>query len=205
MYRPAAFTVDDVDEAHRLIRAASVAHLVTVGEAGLDASVVPLLLDAERGPYGTLVGHLARPNPQWKDLGGGKALAIFAGPDAYVSPSTYPTKATNPKVVPTWNYEVVHAHGRLVVHDDPAWVEGLVRRLTQHHEGGRAERWAVDDAPEAYIEAMTKAIVGIELEITRLEAKRKLSQNRSEDDRAGVRSALAAGTAKERAVADAMR
>ena len=158
------------------------AHLVTHGAGGLDATVLPLLLDRERG---VLEGHLARPNPQWKN-GPVDAMAIFAMGDTYVSPSWYPSKATDPRVVPTWNYEVVHVHGRLTVHDDPAWLDPFLRRLTARHD----DTWTVDDAPPDHIAKLLKGIVGVSLEITRVEGKAKLSQNRSDEDRAGVAAAL---------------
>ena len=204
MYRPAHFALPD-DELTAFLESAGPAHLVTHGPDGLDSSVVPMLLDPGVGPNGALRGHLARANPQWRAPSGTAALAIFTGPDAYVSPSMYPTKRDDPRVVPTWNYEVVHVHGRLVVHDDPVWVEGLVRRLTDRHELGRDEPWSVDDAPADYIERMVRAIVGVEIAIERIEGKRKLSQNRPEVDRAAVESALAAGTPAEQAIAEAMR
>jgi transcriptional regulator len=204
MYRPAHFALPH-DELTAFVGAAGPAHLVTRGPEGLDASVVPMLLDPGVGPNGALLGHLARANPQWRDASGRAALAIFTGPDAYVSPSMYPTKPDDPRVVPTWNYEVAHVHGRLVVHDDPMWVEQLVRRLTDRHELGRDEPWSVDDAPAEYIERMVRAIVGIEVVIDRIEGKRKLSQNRPEVDRVGVESALAAGPPADQAVAAAMR
>lgn len=206
MYQPPAHAEDRVPVLHELMRRAVLAHLVTVGESGLVANPVPLLLDAERGPLGTLVGHLARANPQWQHVSRSReALAIFAGPDAYVSPSLYPSKAEGGRVVPTWDYVVVHAHGRLLVHDDAAWVGQLVRRLTGTHEATRDEPWSVDDAPEAFVEGMVRAIVGIELPITRLEGKRKLSQNRPAGDLAAVRTAFEAGDPREQAVAAAMR
>ena len=133
-----------------------------------------------------------------------RSLAIFAGPDAYVSPNWYATKAETGKVVPTWNYEVVHAAGELVVHDDAAWVGDLVRRLTERHEAGQERPWSVDDAPADFVAAQLRAIVGIELRITRLEGKRKLSQNRSAADVRGVIAALAEGTPTQRAVARRM-
>jgi transcriptional regulator len=139
-----------------------------------------------------LLGHLARNNDQWRRPVLGEALAILRGPDAYVSPSWYATKTEHGRVVPTWNYIVVHAYGELVVHDDPAWVEALVRRLTGQHEAGRPHPWSVDDAPGGYLHGQLRAIVGIELRITRLEAKWKLSQNRSAADVDGVITGLRA-------------
>ena len=211
MYRTAAFDVADLDTLHRLMRSAGAAHLVASRSpdagGGLDSSVLPMLLDTgpHDGPLGTLRGHLARANPQWRDADPDvEALVIFAGSDAYVSPSWYPSKQGSGKVVPTWNYEVVHAHGRLSVHDDVDWLRAFVTRLTDHHEAGRPEPWAVTDAPEQYVAAMLKGIVGVEVRITRLEGKRKLSQNRP-DDVAAVQAALAGGSPGEQAVAAAMR
>lgn len=206
MYQPPAFVEDRLEVLHQLVRRAALGHLVTVGTEGIVANPLPLLLDADRGPLGTLVGHLARANPQWQDVApGSEALVIFAGPDAYVSPSAYPSKADGRRVVPTWDYVVVHARGPLVVHDDPTWVEGLVRRLTDHHEAARPDPWSVDDAPRRFVDGMLGAIVGIEVPLTRLEGKRKLSQNRPEGDVAGVVAAFDAAGSRERAVAAAMR
>jgi transcriptional regulator len=180
------------------------AHLVTWGSEGFESSLVPLLVRPGPGPLGRLVGHLARANPQWRSFGpGAPALATFRGPDAYVSPSSYATKARDPRVVPTWNYIVLEARGTVVAHDDEAWVDEVVRALTQRHEAGRPDPWSVDDAPADYLAGMRRAIVGVELVITGLEAKRKLSQNRPADVD-GVIAALAGGSPAEQAVAQAM-
>lgn len=201
MYRPPAFDVTDRSDLRDLVNAIGVAHLVTAGPTGFDASFVPLLLDHDDG-HDVLVGHLARANPQWRHVRPGDgALAIFSGPDAYVSPSAYPARTGHGRVVPTWNYVAVHAHGELVVHDDRDWTADLVRRLTAHHEAGRDDPWSPDEAPAAFVEANLAEIVGIEVRLTRLEGKRKLSQNRTPADAAAVRVALAAGTAAEREVA----
>jgi transcriptional regulator len=177
---------------------------VSFGEDGLDASVVPMLLDRRTGPLGTLSGHVARANVQWKSLERAPAtLAIIPGPDAYISPSWYPTKAQTGKVVATWNYTVVHVHGEAMVRHDVEWLASLVRRLTDRHEAHRSEPWSVDDAPTEFFETMLRGIVGIELQITRLEGKRKRSQNRPADWESVV-SALSAGTAAERHIADDM-
>lgn len=205
MYRPGHFDIGDEGELEGFIDATGSAHLVTQGNGALESSFVPMLLSRSEGTNGYLVGHLARANPQWRDADGLPALAIFPGPDAYVSPSMYPTKRDDPKVVPTWNYEVVHVHGRLVVHDDPVWVEALVRRLTDRHELDRDEPWSVDDAPPDYIAKMVKAIVGVEVVIDRIEGKRKLSQNRPQVDVHGVEAALESGGPAEQAVAAVMR
>ncbi|MCU1399622.1 MAG: FMN-binding negative transcriptional regulator [Acidimicrobiales bacterium] len=208
MYLPQHFAVDDVDVLHDAIDAAGPAHLVTLnrtadGQRTIESSVVPLLLDRASN---RLVGHLARANHQWRDVDGEvDAVAIFSGPNAYVSPSFYPSKRETGRVVPTWNYEVVHAAGRLVVHDDVDWVVDLVTRLTERHEAGREQPWSVTDTPEGYIENTARSIVGIELQITRLEGKHKLSQNRSVADVDGTIAGLIDGTPDERAVAAAMQ
>jgi len=205
MYRPAAFDIADVAEMHEFIDASGPAHVVSMNAGRLFASMVPLLLDRDAGEFGTLYGHLARPNEQWRTVDATvDALAIFAGPDAYVSPTFYATKAATGKVVPTWNYVAVHASGPLVVHDDKEFVRDVVHRLTSRHEGRRADPWAVADAPADYIEAMLGGIVGIEVPIARLEGKAKLSQNRGADDVDGVIAGLADGTPSEREIAALM-
>lgn len=182
------------------------ATLVTVGADGLRASILPMLFDPEDGPFGTLRGHLARPNPQWRDAAADvEALAILAGPDAYISPGWYAEKRTTGKVVPTWNYTTVLAHGVLEARHEPDWLLAHVRRLVDRHEAGRPEPWSVDDPPDGYVETMARGIVGLELRISRLEGKRKLGQNRSDADIAMVIAGLGAGSDRERAVADAMR
>jgi len=205
VYRPKAFDVTDLGELHRLIEGSGPAHLVSMTPTGLTASVVPLLLERGSGEHGTLVGHLARVNRHWRDVRPGiESMAIFAGPDAYISPNWYATKGETGRVVPTWNYEVIHAHGELVVHDDPVWLDALVRRLTDRHEAGLPKPWSVDDAPADYAAAQLRAIVGIELRITRLEGKRKLSQNRSRPDVEGAIAGLSNGTPSEQQIADRM-
>ncbi len=196
MYVPAHFAPDDAAVAELLARGRA-ADLVTMTARGLQASMLPMLYDApgsrpELGGLGAPVGHLARANEHWREPALGEALVIVRGPDAYVTPSWYATKGEHGRVVPTWNYVAAHVHGRLVVHDDPAWVEALVRRLTDHHEVARAERWSVDDAPPAYIAGQLRAIVGVEVLIERIEAKAKLSQNRSPADIEGVIAGLEA-------------
>jgi transcriptional regulator len=175
------------------IRDAGLATLVTLTGQGLVASHVPLLLDPEPAPYGTLLGHLARPNPQATDSRTDpEALAIFHGPEAYITPSWYATKRETGKVVPTWNYVAVHAYGPLRFFDDPRRLLEIVTRLTERHETPRAQPWAVADAPAEFIAGMLRGIVGFELPITRLEGKRKMSQNRPPADRAGVIAGLSA-------------
>jgi transcriptional regulator len=183
VYVPAHFAAPDAETVRELLRHHAAAELVTSTAAGLMATLLPFVFDEGdgAGEHGRLLGHLARNNDQWREPALGEALVIVRGPDAYVSPSWYASKHEHGRVVPTWNYVTVHAHGPLVVHDDPAWVEALVRRLTGKHEGHRAEPWSVDDAPPAFVAGQLRAIVGIELPITRLEAKLKLSQNRPGD------------------------
>ena len=193
MYTPRAFALDDLPELQQLIQHTRLAQLVTFGEHGLQASHLPLLLNPDEGPNGTLYGHLAKANPQWQDLqNASAALVIFAGAEAYVSPAFYPAKAEHGKVVPTWNYIAVHAYGQAEVFTDAERLLGVVGALTERHETGRAQPWKVSDAPADYIDGMLKAIVGFALPIERLIGKRKLSQNRSAADIAGVRDGLAA-------------
>ncbi|WP_166362274.1 FMN-binding negative transcriptional regulator [Pseudomonas akapageensis] len=192
MYLPSAFKDVDLTSLQQQIQQTRLAVLVTNGEQGLQASHLPLLLKPEQGANGTLYGHFAKGNPQWKDLtNGAEAMVIFAGADAYVSPGFYPSKAEDGKVVPTWNYVAVHAYGQAEVFTDPERLLELVSALTDRHESGRAQPWTVADAPPDYIDGMLKAIVGFALPIGRLEGKRKLSQNRNAADIAGVREGLA--------------
>jgi len=188
LYTP-RFNVMEADDVRPFVAAVATAQLVTVGEDGVpDATFLPVLWEDDR-----LVGHLARANTHWRRIvDGSPALAIVTGPDAYVSPSWYATKAEHGKVVPTWNYSVVHLRGPVVVHDDAAWVRSLVTRLTERHESPRDEPWAVSDAPDDYIDKNLRPIVGVELVVTSVEAKAKLSQNRSNADRSGVAAGLAA-------------
>jgi transcriptional regulator len=183
------FNAMDPDDIRPFVHAVGTAQLVTVGEDGTpDATFLPVLWEGDR-----LVGHLARANAHWRRIvDGSPGLAIVTGADTYVSPSWYATKAEHGKVVPTWNYSVVHLRGAVTVHDDPAWVRGLVTRLTDRHEQPRAEPWAVTDAPADYVDKNLRPIVGVELVVASVEAKAKLSQNRSDADRAGVAAGLAA-------------
>lgn len=192
MYIPAQFRTDDLPEIHAAMRATRLANLVTSGPGGLVATPLPMLLDAEEGEFGTLYAHVARANTQWRSGAGQEALVIFDGPDAYVSPSWYATKQEHGKVVPTWNYVAVHAYGPVEFTEDPDELRRLVTLLTERHEGARAQPWSVDDAPARFIEAQLRGIVGVRLPITRLEGKHKLSQNRSTEDRAGVKAGLLA-------------
>lgn len=193
MYLPKHFEETRTETLHALIRARPFAALVTLTAHGIEANHLPFELDPEPAPFGTLRGHVARANPIWRDFTPGTdALVIFQGPDAYVSPSWYPSKQDGGKVVPTWNYAIVHAYGPLRIVDDAAWLRAFVTQLTDRHEAGRAKPWKVADAPDDYVEQMVKAIVGIELPIARLQGKWKASQNRSARDRAGVVEGLRA-------------
>jgi transcriptional regulator len=182
MYTPAPFEVS-AEDARDLLRSITVGHLVTATEQGPMATLLPWIVDEENN---TLVGHVARPNPQWQTPWQGQALVIAEGPTGYVSPSWYATKAESGRVVPTWNYVMVQVRGEFVVHDDRAWVEAAVRRLTDQHEQTRLEPWSVDDAPADYIDGQLRGIVGVEVRIDRVEAKVKMSQNKSAADVSGV-------------------
>jgi len=204
MYNPPHFREERPEVLHQLVRERALAVLVTLGPEGLIANHVPLVLDAETGPLGTLRGHLSRMNLQWRhSLPSVDALAIFQGPSAYITPSWYPTKDATGKVVPTYNYVVVHAHGPLRTYEDPQLLERNVKALTELHEAPFATPWSVDDAPHDFIQAQLKAIVGIEIPITRLEGKWKVSQNRVAEDRQGVIDGLReAGDPESLAMAD---
>lgn len=207
MYRPGHFTEDRIDVLADLVRRNPFATLVSLAGDGLIATHLPLLWDADREPYGTLRGHLARPNPHARAAASPvDALAIFSGPNAYVSPSWYPSKSEHGKAVPTWNYAVVHAYGPLRVIDDVAWLRALVTRLTDREEAAFTKPWRVTDAPDAFLESMLRGIVGVEIEITRLEGKWKLGQNRPEADQDGVVAGLGARSdAPSAALADLTR
>jgi transcriptional regulator len=191
MYVPPHFREDDLGALHDAMRAFPLGTLVTTGPSGLVASHIPMLIEPEPAPYGTLVFHLARANEQWTSVTAEtEALAIFVGPDAYVSPEYYETKRTTGKVVPTWDYIAVHAYGTLTVFDDSPRLHALVTRLTNAHEDVRAEPWRVTDAPETYIDKQLRGIVGIEMTITRLVGSWKMSQNKSDADLLGVATGL---------------
>lgn len=201
MYIPTQFRIEDRDAIRAALRAARLASLVTCGTDGLMATPLPLILDETEGEVGTLYGHVARANPQWK-TDASEAMAIFMGPDAYVTPSWYATKQETGKVVPTWNYIAVHAYGPVEFFEDPERLLDAVTRLTRLHEADLPEPWAVTDAPARFIEAQLRGIVGVRLPIVCLEAKSKMSQNRNEADRAGVAAGLAASDqASDREVA----
>lgn len=191
MYIPAHFAVSPDSVQHLLTRPAA-ANLVTATASGMLATLVPFVYDAEAGEHGALHGHLARNNPQWSEAALGESLVIIQGADAYISPSWYASKAEHGRVVPTWNYSTAHVYGKLVIHDDPHWLASHVRRLSDHNEAAAERPWTVDDAPERYIAGQLRAIVGVELLITRIEAKHKLSQNRPDADIDGVVAGLRA-------------
>ncbi len=194
MYLPKHFEESRAEVLHELIRTHPLGLLVTLADAGLQANPVPFVLDADpAGGPGILRAHVARANPLWRETRSDvEALVVFQGPQAYVSPSWYPSKAEHGKVVPTWNYVMVQARGTLRAIDDPAWVRAFVTRLTTRHEAAQAKPWAVADAPPDYIEATARAIVGLEITLSALVGKWKVSQNRSAADRAGVASGLRA-------------
>ena len=191
MYTPPAFAVEDRTEIHDLIRACGLATFITATPDGPLATALPMIFDAEEGEDGTLYAHLARANPHWQAPMIGNGLVVFSGVDAYISPSWYAAKAEHHKVVPTWNYEAVQARGPVEFFEDPQRLRQIVGRLTDRHEAGRAAPWSVADAPEIFISAQMRGIVGLRMPITQLTAKRKMSQNRSVADRAGVRAGLA--------------
>ncbi|CAM3640536.1 Protease synthase and sporulation protein PAI 2 [Pseudomonas reidholzensis] len=195
MYNSKPHQEHDLDRLHQQMLETRLAVLVTYGEQGLLASHIPVLVDTGEGEFGTVYGHLARANRQWQVLEQGtEALLVFAGADAYVSPSYYPSKLDNHKVVPTWNYLAVHAYGAAEVIQDGPGLLDIVSRLTDRHEQGRSAPWTVADAPSDYIDGMLRAIVGFRLPIARLQGARKLSQNRSAEDIEGVRQGLASST-----------
>ena len=191
MYAPKHFEQQRPEVLRALMAAYPLAAVVTTSDSGIEANHIPLLFDAQAGGNGLLLGHIARGNGQWKNWGAEQsALAIFQGPQAYISPNWYPTKHENGRAVPTWNYAVVHAHGTIHVHDDPEWLRGFLDRLTATHEASEELPWKPSDAPGTYIDGLLKAIVGVELRITRLEGKWKVSQNQPEANRTGVADAL---------------
>jgi transcriptional regulator len=206
MYIPAHFKEDRVPVLHDAIRPIGFASLVTSGEGGLEASHLPMLVSPEPAPFGTLHGHVARGNPQWKSVEPrSQALVIFLGPSAYITPSWYATKQQTGKVAPTWDYLAIHAYGEISFFEDRAQLRDHVGELTEAHESARSSPWAVTDAPTDYMDKMLGAIVGFKIAITRLEGKWKMSQNRSPQDIAGVQIGLASEDgAPQKAVADIM-
>ena len=191
MYNPAQFEERRPDVLHALIRAQAFAALVVSDAGGLEVNHLPMLLDARAGAHGSILAHVSRANPLVSRAAGATAaVAIFQGAQGYISPSWYPSKAETHRVVPTWNYAVVHAHGELRLHDDVDWLRAHVGALTAAHEKGREQPWRVEDAEPGYLAAQLRGIVGLELRITRLEGKWKLGQNRSEADRQGMLAGL---------------
>jgi transcriptional regulator len=207
MYVPKHYSETRVEVLHEFIRANPLGALVTLTPSGLDANHIPFEIDPEPFPFGTLRGHIARANPLWRDVSQNtEALVIFSGPSAYVSPSWYPRKRETGKVVPTWLYAVVHAHGPLRIIDDKTWLRDFVETLTNRHEAGRYEPWKVSDAPADYIDRSISAIVGIEMPVTRLIGKWKVNQQRSAKDHAGViEGLLQEGHASAAAMASLVR
>lgn len=193
MYQPAHFREDDLAVQHALIRAHPLGFLVTLGASGLVANAIPFVLDAAASGHGTLRCHVARANPLWQDFDARhEALVIFSGIERYITPSWYATKQESGKVVPTWNYATVHAYGPLQVRDERDFVARNVAELTAQQESSREKPWAVSDAPDPFIEAQLRGIVGLAIPISRIEGKWKMSQNRNAADRAGVASGLSA-------------
>ncbi|HEX9821999.1 MAG TPA: FMN-binding negative transcriptional regulator [Methylomirabilota bacterium] len=187
MYLPRHFEETRVETLHALIRAHPLGALVTLTPGGLDANHIPFEVDPDPAPFGTLRGHVARANPVWREFAReAEALVLFQGPETYISPAWYPTKQETGRVVPTWNYAVVHAHGTPRFIEDRAWLRAFVERLTTRHESGRPHPWKMTDAPPEYIDTQLGAIVGLEIPIARLIGKWKVSQNRPAADRAGV-------------------
>jgi transcriptional regulator len=193
MYLPAHFAETRLDELHRIVRAHPLGMLVTHSARGLDADHIPFELDATRGEFGTLTAHVARANPLWTQIPDGTpVMVVFRGVQGYVSPNWYPSKHETHQQVPTWNYEVVHAHGVLRIVEDEKFLRGVLGRLTRKHESTEPKPWKMADAPRDYMERMLTMIGGIEVEVLRFEGKRKLSQNREARDVDGVVQALQA-------------
>ncbi|CAG9182693.1 FMN-binding negative transcriptional regulator [Cupriavidus pampae] len=193
MYVPAHFEVPNVEDLHRLMREFPFAILMTNGKNGLDANHLPFELDPAAGKQGVLLAHVARNNPVWQDVkSGDDVLVVFRAEDAYISPNWYPSKQEAHKVVPTWNYRVVHAHGKITIRDDERYVRGVVAKLTRTHEASQPKPWKMGDAPADFLDTMLKSIVGIEVEIEQLVGKFKLSQNRELRDKTGAAEGLKA-------------
>ncbi len=208
MYGHPKHLLSEADTLEALRAFNRVATLITHGASGLNATHLPLIYDPAPAPYGRFLGHMARANPHWKDAEAGAidALVLLPGAETYVSPAWYETKKRDPRVVPTWNYETLHVRGRLNVHMDTERLRENVSALSDRHEAGRAAPWTLADAPADYIARLLNALVGVELLIERVEGKRKLSQDKREEDRAGVRAALdASSDPRAHAIAKAMR
>lgn len=194
MHTPKHFEEPRIEVLHDLISKQSLATLIVMGSKGLNANHIPMGLSGARGSLGTLRGHVSRSNPVWKDFDPAvEALAIFSGPDAYITPTWYATRRETGQAVPTWNYVVAHAYGPLRVIEDPAWLRSHVEELTRHKEAGFPEPWTVADAPADYIARLLAGIVGLEIEVSRIEGKWKVSQNQPEANRKGVIAGLEAG------------
>ena len=203
MYVPAHFAETRKEVLHSRIVQHPFGTLITHGSSGLDANHIPFELAADDGEFGVLRAHVARANPVWQEVANGdEVLVVFHAGDAYISPNWYPSKHELHKQVPTWNYMVVHAHGRMTILDDERYVRGVVGRLTRTHEASEPKPWKMGDAPKDYVDAMVKAIVGIQVEITRLVGKSKLSQNKEARDIQGAAEALK--SSGESQLADAM-
>jgi transcriptional regulator len=203
MYVPAEFEETQIEVLHELIQQYPLGILLTHGQSGLDANHLPFELDTEVAELGVLHAHVARKNPVWQDVqDGDEVLVVFRAGDAYISPQWYPSKQEHHQQVPTWNYRVIHAHGKVKIRDDERYVRGVVACLTRTHEAMQAEPWKMSDAPKDYIETMLKAIVGIEIEITKIQGKSKLGQNKEHRDIVGVANALS--TTGQREISKAM-
>ena len=195
MYTPLSAAVDE-DETRRLLALMASGNLITATDDGRMATLLPWVLDPSVGEHGALISHIARRNPQWETPWRGEALVIADLPEGYVSAAYYPSKDEHGKVVPTWNYAAVHVYGELITHEDPAWLDDAVRRLSERHEQARPQvqagkpPWSMDDAPRDYLDGMLQGIVGIEVRISRVEAKVKMSQNKGDADIAGVLAGL---------------
>ena len=204
MYIPAHFLIQNPQDIHTIIREHPLGALVTLGPDGLDANHIPFEFDPSQGTHGLLTAHVARANPVWQQcLNGADVLVIFRGNESYISPNWYPSKHETHRQVPTWNYEVVHVHGRLTVMDEEKFVRRVVARLTREHEASEPRPWKMGDSPPDYMAQMLKAVVGIQVEIQRIEAKAKLSQNREARDRLNAAETLLAKGAE--ALGKAMR
>lgn len=203
MYVPAEFEETQIEVLHELIQQYPLGILLTHGQSGSDANHLPFELDTEVTELGVLHAHVARKNPVWQDVqDGDEVLVVFRAGDAYISPQWYPSKQEHHQQVPTWNYRVIHAHGKVKIRDDERYVRGVVARLTHIHEATQAEPWKMSDAPKSYIEPMLKAIVGIEIEITKIQGKSKLGQNKEHRDIVGVAHALS--TTGQQEISEAM-
>ena len=207
MYNPPHFEQSHLPALQQIIQDARLMTLVTYGQGEIEASHFPIVFDPQDGPYGTIRGHLARANPQWQNRADGvQVLGIFTGADCYISPSWYPSKKAHGKVAPTWNYIAVHVYGEIEVFDDPSQVLAVVTDLTNRHEKDLPEPWRVSDAPDDYVQAMLKNIIGFRIRIARLQGKWKLSQNRSAEDQQGVITNLSAHPSQpEQGIGQAMQ